>query len=239
MQIKLIDEFPGNDKAAEFLEKIILDNKIKRVVDIGGGANPLLPLQLVQKYGLEYYVLDIDENELSKAPSWCARLKSDISNAKFNLPELEGKCDLIFSHMLLEHLQDASQAHRNILKLLRLNGIAVHFFPSPHNLPLFVNRVVPEWASRELVKFFQPQRDKKYQVKFPAYYNLCGAPSARLRNIFESLGYSVLEHVGYIGHGYYDRFALTRYMERLARKLLYRFKVPITSTVHVVMKRVR
>ena len=49
MDLKLIDDFPGNANAPRFLEKIIAGNNIKNVADIGGGAKPLLPLELVQR----------------------------------------------------------------------------------------------------------------------------------------------------------------------------------------------
>src|SRR5262245_2639792 len=202
VDLKLVDEFPGNSNAAVFLEKIIAKNNVKTVADIGGGAKPLLPGGLVDKYDLHYYVLDISKTELSKAPSWCNRLEADIESRNFN-PDMLGKFDLVFSHMLLEHIKDPIQAHKNINGLLKRNGLAVHFYPSPHNLPLFINRLVPETLSRMLVNFFQPTRDKVYDVKFPAYYKLCGASDHRLRSILEPLGYSVEEHVGYIGHSYY------------------------------------
>lgn len=240
MNLKLIDDFPGNANAPGFLEKIIAENIVKNVADIGGGAKPLLPLQLVQKYGLNYYVFDIDRRELDKAPSWCNRLQIDIASQEGHLlkPDMLGHFDLVFSHMLLEHIKDALQAHKNIARLLKKNGMAVHFYPSPHNLPLLINKFVPEWASRKLVEFFQPNRDRVYDVKFPAYYRLCGAPSDRLKRIFESLGYLVEEHVGYIGHSYYDRFFLTRKMERFGRRFSLSLNLPLTSTVHIVLRKV-
>jgi SAM-dependent methyltransferase len=240
MELKLLDDFPGNANAPKFIEKIIVENNIKNIADIGGGAKPLLPLELVQKYGLNYYVLDIDMGELAKAPSWCKRLKVDIASRDKNFiaPDMLESFDLVFSHMLLEHIKDATQAHKNIAMLLKKSGMAVHFFPSPHNLPLFVNRIVPEWLSRKLVEFFQPNRDRVYDVKFPAYYVLCGTPSKRLMKIFRSLGYMVEEHVGYIGHNYYERFFVTRKMELFARRLILRLNLPLTSTVHIVLRKV-
>ncbi len=240
VDLKLIDDFPGNANAPRFPEKIIVGNKVKNVADIGGGARPLLPLELVQKYGLNYYVLDINKKELDKAPSWCNRLTVDIASRDkgFIAPDMLGTFDLVFSNMLLEHIKDATQAHRNIAMLLKKNGTAVHFFPSPHNLPLFVNKLVPEWVSKKLVEFFQPARDRVYDVKFPAYYVLCGTPSKRLRKIFQSLGYLVEEHVGYIGHSYYDRFFVTRKIELFARRFLLRFNLPLTSTIHIVLRKV-
>jgi SAM-dependent methyltransferase len=176
MHLKLVDDFPGNAKAPAFLAKIIAENNVKNVADIGGGAKPLLPLQLVQRYGLNYHVFDINSRELDKAPSWCNRQLIDIASKDMHLlhPDMAGHFDLVFSHMLLEHIKDAYQAHKNIARLLKKNGMAVHFYPSPNNLPLLVNRFVPEWLSSKLVEFFQPNRDRVYDVKFPAYYRLCG-----------------------------------------------------------------
>lgn len=236
IDLKLVDDFPGNSNAPRFLEKIIARNNVRNVADIGGGAKPLVPRHLVEKYNLNYYVLDISKTELAKAPSWCNALEADIEALDFN-PEMSGKFDLVFSHMLLEHIKDPIQAHKNINRLLKQNGLAVHFYPSPHNLPLSINRLVPENLSRTLVNFFQPTRDKVYDVKFPAYYKLCGASGQRLRSILEPMGYSVEEHVGYIGHSYYSRFYLTRKMEEWGRHVFLAFHLPVTSTVHIVLRK--
>jgi SAM-dependent methyltransferase len=234
--LKLVDDFPGNSNAPGFLEKIIAKNNVKTVADIGGGAKPLLPKYLVDKYGLNYYVLDISKTELSKAPAWCNGLEADIESPDFHA-DMSGKFDLVFSHMLLEHIRNPIQTHQNINALLRKDGLAVHFYPSPHNLPLFLNRLLPESLSQRLVNFFQPTRDKVYDVKFPAYYKLCGASGNRLRSILEPLGYSVEEHVGYIGHSYYARFFITRKVEEWGRHVFLGLHLPITSTVHIVLRK--
>jgi|SRR6185437_10514465 len=239
MIIKNIEEFPGNANAVRFLENIIIKYKIKSVADVGGGANPMLPLKIVKKYSLDYYVFDIDESELQKAPKWCNCLKVDIASPDKNFvpAEMLNKFDLVFSHFLLEHVKGVKQAHLNIAKLLRHGGIAVHFFPSINNLPIFINMIIPEWISRKLVKIFQPTRDKVYQVKFPAYYELCTVRTNKMKRVLRSLGYSVEEHVGYIGHSYYERFELARWLELLGRKIFVFLKIPFTSTIHIVLKK--
>ena len=51
-----------------FLQRIIETRGIRTVCDIGGGANPALPLAYIRQHNLEYTVLDISESELQKAP---------------------------------------------------------------------------------------------------------------------------------------------------------------------------
>jgi SAM-dependent methyltransferase len=146
--------------------------------------------------------------------------------------------DLVFSHMFLEHIRDPAAVHQNVRSMLKPGGIAIHMFPSPNNLPLILNRLVPEFVSRMLVGAAQPDRDLGgIEGKFPAFYKFCGAPSHRLRAVYESFGFEVVEHVGYIGHDYYLRFPILRDVERRARRSLVRLSVPLTSVVLLVLRK--
>ncbi len=127
------------------------------------------------------------------------------------------KFDLIFSHMLLEHLENPLQAHRNFYDALKPGGRCVHIYPSPNNLPLALNRLLPEAIAARLIKIAQPTRElASARPKFKAYYRMCGAPGAALSAAFEAIGYTVIRHTGYIGHTYYERFKPAAALERPA-----------------------
>jgi SAM-dependent methyltransferase len=146
--------------------------------------------------------------------------------------------DLVFSHMFLEHVQTPLQVHRNIHSLLKPGGLAIHFYPSPCNVPLGLNRVLPEWITTTMVRIAQPTRDLDGQLgKFPAYYKMCGNPSEALHRIFESMGYKVLAHTGFVGHTYYDRFPIVRDIELSLRPLLVRFGLGMTSAQLLILQK--
>jgi SAM-dependent methyltransferase len=238
--LRPFDEFPGWTRAPAVVEALVAEHGARVVADIGGGANPLLPQELVTQRGLDYHVLDISPVELAKAPKWCRKITVDVAapDPEFRARVGDLQVDLAFSHMLLEHVRDARQAHRNVGSILRPGGIAVHFYPTPCVLPLAVNRLVPERISTALARLAQPERDfSGHEVKFPALYRACGIPGPRMTRMFDALGFDVVRHVGYVGHDYYRRFPLLRDAERAARRLLTRAGVPATCAALVVLRR--
>ena len=68
MTYKSIEEYPGWLNAPAYLEPFLAQHTIRRVADIGGGANPLLDEAFVRRHGLDYAVLDVSAAELAKAP---------------------------------------------------------------------------------------------------------------------------------------------------------------------------
>ena len=240
MTYKSIEEYPGWLNAPAYLESFLAQHTIRRVADIGGGANPLLDEAFVRRHGLDYAVLDVSAAELAKAPDWCRKIQVDIGarGERCDASIAEEPFDLVFMHMLLEHIRDVRQAHLNIHRLLRPGGLAIHFYPTPYSLPLLFNRWLPDRLSFLLLRLWQPWRDFNGNLgKFPAYYDLCGNPGPQLTRTLESLGYEVLEHSGYIGHFYYVGIPGLEQAERLARRLLLRLQWPITSCIVLALRR--
>lgn len=135
-------------------------------------------------------------------------------------------------------MRDPLVVHRNIHRALKPEGLAIHFFPTPNSLPLAVNRMLPERVGELLISVFHPARDLKgSQGKFPAYYRMCGNPSVRTHAMLQSIGYDIVRHTGYIGHGYYDRFAPLRQCERALRTILLNAKIPMTSDALLVLRK--
>ncbi len=191
------------------LRDAIRRNGFKRVIEIGGGANPSFPSEEVAALGLEYTLLDISAVELAKAPAGYHTLCLDIAAPH---PELEqDRYDFAFSRMLAEHVRDGEQLHRNIARLLRPGGQAMHFFPTMWAPPFVANRLLPERAADKLLSLLTPSRDRFRQAKFPAYYDWCRGPSSRQIRRFESLGYAVQAYDGYFGHvQYYQHVPILR-----------------------------
>jgi SAM-dependent methyltransferase len=218
-----------------FLKNLIEARGVRTICDVGGGANPLLPIEYVQARSLEYTILDIAEGELQKAPEGYHKVVADIASRGCDLGG--STFDLVFSKMLAEHISDAPQFHANIRKLLAPGGVAAHFFPTLYALPFVVNRIIPEYLSDRLLRFFAP-RDRYQHAKFPAYYRWCRGPTRRQFERLASVGLEVVEYVGCFGHaGYYRRLPGIRQIHALGTRILLRFPSPhLTSYALFVVR---
>jgi hypothetical protein len=225
-----------------FLDKIneLLKNEnIRRICDVGGGANPLLPLQTIEKFGLEYTVLDISAAELDKAPSSYNKILADISSPTFSV---EGEFDLVCTQFLAEHVSSGFHFHKNVWKLLSNNGYAFHYFPTLYNFPYIANLVFPEELAEKILLSFSPDRIKSGRIgKFPAYYDWCYGPTRQNIRNFENLKYSVEEYTGFFGHGYYAEkkaLQILDIMEKKKSKLLLKYPNPwLTQFAHVLLRK--
>jgi SAM-dependent methyltransferase len=214
---------------------LIHSMSLKKICDIGGGANPLLDNEDLIEHGISYTLLDISQTELDKAPTHIHKVRADVSSPSFSAPE---KYDLIFSKMLAEHIEDAEQFHKNVLNALAPGGYAVHFFPTLYTLPFLANYLFPERASTQLLRLFSP-RDEYQAAKFPAYYNWCRGPMPSQIERLESLGFSVVEYCGIFGHrNYYRRVRPLEKLHDLKTDLLMKHPIPaLTSFAIVVLQK--
>ena len=232
LRLDLIDNFPAFVRAAAYLKAVIAEHPYHRIADIGGGANPMLDDGFIASAGIRYFLIDKSAIELGKAPAGYVKIEADAAGSDDVFRQQLGgrKFDLIFSHMLLEHIEDPMQVHRNFYNALNPGGRCIHIYPSPNNLPLALNRVLPEKISGYFLRVAQPTRDLEgLQKKFKAYYRMCGAPGPELTAKFEAIGYTVRQHTGYIGHDYYQRFEPLAKFEKKLRLLIHKLGLPLTS----------
>lgn len=238
--LDVIDNFPGWERANSFIRGEIERRYTTRIADIGGGANPLLKRDFVERLALQYTVIDISQAELEKAPNYCRKVRADLSGPAEDFLHAVGneRFDIVFSIMLLEHIARPAVAHANIAAIMAPGGIAIHLYASPYNLPLACNRYMPESVAHAVLRVVQPGRDfSGHQVKFPAYYKMCGNPSKTLHGRFASFGFDVIQHTGFIGHGYYLRFPLIRTIEDRLRRSLVRLGIPLTSAQLLILRK--
>lgn len=240
-RLDVADRYPGWCRARASVQDLVLAIGARAVADLGGGAHPLLSPEFVAAQRLRYCLIDVSEHELAKASTVGQKVCVDIAApaAAFEAAVAGARpFDLVFSHNLLEHLRDPWAAHRNIHHLLAPGGLAVHFYPSPNNLPLTLNRLLPEGASRALLRVAQPRRRLDAdQGKFPAYYAMGASLSPAARRRLRAIGYDVVRHTSYIGHEYYDAWPPLRAAERRLRPWLLRWRIPLTSAVLLVLRR--
>jgi len=222
------------DGFSSFLANLISKNHIKKICDIGGGANPVLSTDYIREKNLDYSLLDISEFELSKAPENYPKILADIASPNFNL---DNKFDLVFTKMLAEHITNPKQFHKNVLNCLNDNGLAVHYFPTLYTLPFFVNYIMPERLADILLHLFET-RDRYKQAKFPAYYRWCRGPIRKQIQRFITMGYDIVEYRGFFGHGYYKKITALDKLNRIKTNYLLKHPNPIfTSYAYVVLRK--
>lgn len=224
------------DGYERYITERIQRHNIRRVCEIGGGANPLLNPDFIAQHGISYSILDISEMELDKAPADYDKIIADIAARDF---ALDKKFDLVFSRMLAEHIPNAEWFHRNVYGMLTSEGLAIHFFPTLYTLPFLVNRMVPEHVADTLLRIFVPDRDRYRYAKFPAYYRWCRGPVPGQIGKFNALGYEVVEYKGFFGHrDYYNSLRILMYLHDIKTQYLLRNPHPFfTSYAYAVLKK--
>jgi uncharacterized UPF0146 family protein len=224
-------------KFKKYLDRLIAGSGIKRVCEVGGGANPAIPLDLINKYKLNYTLLDISNEELAKAPNEYQKIQADISSPNL---KLDGKFDLIFSIMLAEHVPNGHTFHTNVLNLLHNGGYALHVFPTMYSPAFVVNRMLPEQVSKQILWALSPHRktdDKK--LKFPAYYSWCRGPLQSQIQMFKNLGFEVEEYIGFFGTpAYFRKIKPILVIDNWLSSLLVKYPQPlVTSYAFVVLRK--
>jgi SAM-dependent methyltransferase len=228
VRFESVYDFPGWDRAQQWITDIIERFGSVDVLEVGSGANPTLDRNDVSLRALRYTANDVSAAELDKADKVYDRWVCDLSSGEIPAA-MQGRFDLVFSRMVNEHVSDGQTYHANIRKLLKPGGIAAHCFSTLYSLPFSVNKLVPESASNALLNIFMP-RDSCKLGKFRAHYSWSRGPSASMLKRFDSLGYDVLDYRGYFGHAYYCRIpALHRLEAMKARWLLSHPMAPLCS----------
>ncbi|WP_193200719.1 class I SAM-dependent methyltransferase [Nostoc sp. MG11] len=220
-----------------YLNKLAVSSEVKKICEVGGGANPAIPINMIEKYGLKYTLLDISSEELAKAPNEYHKIQADISSPNLNL---DGQFDLIFSIMLAEHVPNGQTFHKNTWNLLRHDGYALHLFPTMYAFPFIVNQLLPEKLSNKLLGTLAPHRitDSK-KLKFPAYYSWCRGPSNNQKNKFNSLGFRVEEYIAFFGTpAYFRRSKPLNLLDEWVSSILVKYPLPlITSYAYVLLRK--
>jgi uncharacterized UPF0146 family protein len=242
MQIRYELSNKADDQFHTALHRLAAEDGVRRVCEIGGGANPAFPLDLVREHDLQYTIVDVSQAELDKAPDGYQKIRADIGDPNHEIP---GEYDLVFSKWCAEHIRDGQVFHRRVYDLLARGGRALHLFPTLFAPPFVVNRLIPEWFSSRILLLLQPHRAPDGDHgKFPAFYSWCRGPSSQQLRRLEGIGYSIHEYAGFFGHsgavaygsGYLDRVPPLRVChEWLARQLVRRPMSWLTTFAFVIL----
>lgn len=139
------------------------------VYDLGGGARPLVSLAEKRRLGLVVVGLDLDAEELSKAPGhiYDERIEADLT-----LFRGRGDADLVICQATLEHVRDGEGAFRGIASCVKPGGVVAIFSPSRNAVFARLNRILPEGIKRRLLFAIYPDKGKGHDG-FPAFYDKC------------------------------------------------------------------
>jgi len=228
-----VREFPGWEKAPDFLDTMIADYKPKCLLEIGSGANPTLDPVAVRREELRYITSDSEPAELAKAP---AGLETRVLDLESEQPpgDLLGRCDMVFSRMVNEHVRDGERYHRNILRLLAPAGVAAHCFSTLYTAPTIANALLPGVASGKVLDFLT---GRQHHSKFPAHYSWSRGPTSRMLKRFEKIGYDVIAYRGYFGHWYYWRLKPLHHLEFWKTRALLALRNPHLCSYALVVLR--
>jgi SAM-dependent methyltransferase len=234
MEINYLQSDREWQEYSEFIQNLIKEYDIRKICDVGGGANPVLSQQFVTDNQLDCTVLDISSAELEKAPKEYKKLVQDIEAAD-SVPT--DQFDLVVTKMMAEHLRDGRLFHKNVFSMLKPGGVAVHYFPTLYALPFLINRSMPEWLSSFLLDIFLP-RDRYQLGKFPAYYSWCYGPTRPMLRMLTGIGYEIVQYKGFFGNTYYTRIPILRNLHKTYTQCLVNHPTPyLTSFAQVILRK--
>lgn len=191
-----------------------------RLLEVGGGRDPLISLAEARHAGLEITINDIDAGELALAPEGYGRALFDIAGDLD--PAAQGGYDLIYSRMVFEHVANVPKAWANCHLLLNKGGVALAFHPTLFAPPFVINRLLPESLSARLLRPFFPDRHEGVQPKFPAHYDWCYGDVGKVGAMFDVIGFSDRLVAPFWTHGYFRAIPVLREIDAAFQALARR-----------------
>ena len=138
------------------------------IYDIGGGKQPYINIDLKNRLKLNIIGLDIDQNELDRAPkeAYDQKICADIT-------QFRGKsdADLVICQALFEHVKNVDQAFAAIASILKPGGLALIFVPCRNAPYARLNMMFPQNFKKTLLHTVYPK--SRESQGFPAYYDRC------------------------------------------------------------------
>jgi SAM-dependent methyltransferase len=182
----------------------------KRLIEIGGGRDPLFGRAALAEIGAELTVNDISPTELAALPKGyrtaCFDIAGDLSPEEI----ARGGYDLAFSRMVFEHVADGKRAWENLFRLLAPGGIGLAFVPTLYAFPFVANWLLPDDFAARIVKLIYKNRTDNEDPVFPARYSWTVASEKKLAPMLSGIGYRETMVVPFYGHDYYRPFPLVR-----------------------------
>jgi SAM-dependent methyltransferase len=209
----------------------------QRLIEIGGGRDPLFDLQEIERLGVQMTINDISAGELAVLPPGYHTARFDVAGDASHLAEFRNSFDLAFSRMVFEHVADGQRAWTNLYELLAPGGVALAYIPTLYSLPFVVNWLLPDKLAANIVKSIYKHRTDEADPVFPARYSWCYA-DARMPKMLSSIGYREVFVQPFYAHGYYKPFPpihrIHRWFSDIARRHDWR---AIASFAYVAVRK--
>jgi SAM-dependent methyltransferase len=197
------------DNYKRVVEELCTRLHAKRIVEVGGGRDPLFALEDVKRLGVEMTVNDISEGELAVLPKGYKTACFDVAGDITRVAHLRGRFDLAFSRMVFEHVADGRRAWSNLFELLAPGGVALAFIPTLYAAPFIINKLLPDKLAASIVKLLFANRTDEEDPVFPARYSWCFTDE-RLQRMLAGIGYREVLVLPFYGHDYYESFPVVR-----------------------------
>jgi SAM-dependent methyltransferase len=198
---------------AALMTEWITQSGARVVLEIGGGRAPLLRREDLPD-GVVYIVNDLSTDELRLAAAeGHETVLFDVQDGAAPGFPYSGKCDLVLSNMVFEHLPRPSDAWSACARLLRPGGQALSVVPTLYSPPFVLNRLLPEAVTSRVLRRFFPNRTIGEIPKFPAYYRWCRSSGPYLVHRLSPLGFRRVQAVRFYGHNYFQRVPLVRQLD--------------------------
>jgi SAM-dependent methyltransferase len=181
-----------------------------RLIEIGGGRDPLFDLAELGELDAELTLNDIDPAELAYLPKGYPTACFDIVGDLSDLGGLHNSFDLAFSRMVFEHVADGQRAWANLYELLAPGGVALAFIPTLYSPPFVVNWLLPHKVAAAIVRMLYAERRGEEDPVFPPVYSWCFADEERMRPMLSAIGYREVAVLPFYGHGYYQNLPIVR-----------------------------
>jgi ubiquinone/menaquinone biosynthesis C-methylase UbiE len=157
------------------------------VLDLGGGRICAYAKDVEPPHRVRLVAIDISPEELAMNTDVAETYIADVSE---RLPISDKSADLVLSRALLEHVDGVPSAIREMARVLRPGGVALHLVPCRYSLFGTAARLLPFGPLLRLTLRFAPWfRD--YNFGFPVHYDHC-FPEA-LEQEFRAAGFSNVE----------------------------------------------
>ena len=191
------------------------------VLDLGGGRRCIYAGEVDPPGRLKLIAVDISPDELASNTDVAETLVADV--AKY-MPMPDASSDLILSRALLEHVDDVPAAIREMARVLRPGGTALHFVPCRYSIFGIGARLLPfDLLLRLTMKLAPWFREEAFGFKI--YYDRC-YPSA-LERAFRGAGFTdVRTEISWSCDAYftgvYPLYLLHALYEQIVRRLRIR-----------------
>jgi SAM-dependent methyltransferase len=201
----------------------------RRLIEIGGGRDPLFGLREIEQLGVEMTINDISAGELAVLPPGYRTARFDVAGDASSLADFRNSFDFAFSRMVFEHVADGQRGWTNLYELLAPGGVALTYIPTLYSLPFVVNKLLPDKLAAGIVKSVYKHRTDEDDPVFPARYSWCYA-DARMPKMLSSIGYREIFIQPFYAHGYYKPFPMIHRVHRWFADIARRYDWRATAS---------